>query len=63
MVVTDDGRGFNPHRIGIDRLGVRLSILQRVNSQPGGHATVVSSKGSGTTVTLTWSLPREAADA
>ena len=60
LVVTDDGRGFNPQRVGIDRLGVRLSILQRVNSQPGGHATVLSSKGSGTTVTLSWSLPPEA---
>jgi signal transduction histidine kinase len=62
LVVTDDGKGFNPHRIGIDRLGVRLSILQRVNSQPGGHATVVSSKGAGTTVTLTWSRPRESGE-
>ena len=61
LVVTDDGRGFNPQRVGIDRLGVRLSILQRVNSQPGGHAEVVSSKRSGTTVTLTWSPPSEMA--
>ncbi len=60
LVVTDDGRGFNPQRIGIDRLGVRLSILQRVDSQPGGHATVRSSKGSGTTVTLSWSPPLDA---
>ena len=57
VVVHDDGRGFNPSRVGIDRLGVRLSILQRVNSQPGGHARVRSSKGAGTTVTLTWTAP------
>jgi signal transduction histidine kinase len=57
IVVTDDGRGFNPGRVGIDRLGVRLSILQRVNSQPGGHASVRSSKGAGTTVILTWRAP------
>lgn len=62
IVVTDDGRGFNPRRVGIDRLGVRLSILQRVNSQPGGHAEVRSSKGAGTTVLLTWSPPAEEGD-
>ena len=57
IIVTDDGRGFNPSRVGIDRLGVRLSILQRVNSQPGGHAIVRSAKGAGTTVVLTWTAP------
>ena len=57
IIVTDDGRGFNPSRVGIDRLGVRLSILQRVNSQPGGHASVRSSKGAGTTVILNWTAP------
>ena len=59
IIVTDDGRGFNPKRVGIDRLGVRLSILQRVNSQPGGHAEVTSSKGAGTTVRLTWTAPAD----
>jgi two-component sensor histidine kinase len=57
IVVSDDGRGFNPNRVGIDRLGVRLSILQRVNSQRGGYANVRSSKGAGTTVTLRWTAP------
>lgn len=57
IVVHDDGRGFNASRVGIDRLGVRLSILQRVNSQPGGHASIRSSKGTGTTVTLLWTAP------
>ena len=54
LIVADDGRGFNPRRVGLDRLGVRLSILQRVNSQRGGHADIVSARGEGTTVTLTW---------
>jgi signal transduction histidine kinase len=54
LEVTDDGRGFSPRRVGLDRLGVHLSILQRVNSQPGGHASITSSRGNGTTVTLTW---------
>jgi len=54
VIVADDGRGFAARRVGLDRLGVRLSILQRVNSQPGGIATVRSARGHGTTVTLTW---------
>jgi len=59
IVITDNGRGFNPKRVGIDRLGVRLSILQRVNSQPGGHAEVRSTKGVGTSVLLTWTAPAD----
>jgi signal transduction histidine kinase len=54
VTIVDDGRGFNPRRVGIDRLGVRLSILQRMNSQPGGYASVVSARGAGTTVSLSW---------
>jgi hypothetical protein len=54
VIVADNGRGFASRRVGLDRLGVRLSILQRVNSQPGGIATVRSARGHGTTVTLTW---------
>ena len=62
IVVADDGRGFNPNRVGIDRLGVRLSILQRINSQPGGKATVQSAKGSGTTVRISWTAPDDGGD-
>lgn len=54
IIVTDDGKGFQAHRIELDRLGIRVSILQRVNSQPGCRATVRSSRGRGTTVTLEW---------
>lgn len=65
LVITDNGRGFASRRVALDRLGVRLSILQRVNSQPGGIATVHSARGRGTTVTLTWTAddwtPDEAA--
>lgn len=59
IVMHDDGRGFNPNRVSIDRLGVRLSILQRVNSQAGGEATIRSAKGAGTTVTLRWTAADE----
>lgn len=54
VVVKDDGRGFNPRRVGLDRLGLRLSILERVNSFPGASAAIASSRGRGTTVTLEW---------
>jgi signal transduction histidine kinase len=54
IVVTDDGVGFASRRVAPDRLGVRISILQRVNSQPGGFASVVSSRGRGTSVTISW---------
>ncbi len=54
VTMSDDGAGFNPRRVGFDRLGVRLSILERVNSQPGGEATIVSARGAGTTVRLIW---------
>jgi signal transduction histidine kinase len=55
--VTDDGVGFDQRKIGVDRLGVRVSILRRVNSMPGAVATVQSSRRNGTTVTLTWNSP------
>ncbi|MGV8885555.1 MAG: hypothetical protein ACOH1T_08225 [Microbacteriaceae bacterium] len=57
IVTSDDGKGFVARRIGLDRLGIRVSILKRVNSQRGGFASVRSAKGEGTTVTLSWSAP------
>jgi len=55
--VSDDGRGFDPRRIGLDRLGVRVSILRRLNSISGGRAVIRSARGSGTTVILEWTNP------
>ena len=54
VVVKDDGRGFNPRRVGLDRLGLRLNILERLDAYPGASATIVSSRGRGTIVTLDW---------
>jgi len=54
VIVKDDGPGFNVRRVGVDRLGVRLNILERVNSQPGAIARVDSVRGRGTTVSLEW---------
>lgn len=52
IVVRDDGRGFDT-AVRSERLGVRVSILERV-AAVGGRADVESSPGAGTTVTLRW---------
>jgi signal transduction histidine kinase len=54
--VLDDGPGFPMERLG-DRLGVRQSILQRMNSLPGGQASIDSTPGRGTVVTIGWRMP------
>jgi signal transduction histidine kinase len=51
--VGDDGSGFEPATVPTERLGVRVSIVERMSSA-GGHAEVESSPGGGTTVTLRW---------
>ena len=52
--VVDDGAGFDIDRVGVERLGVRQSILWRMRCLRGGHAEVDSAPGRGTTVTLRW---------
>lgn len=54
IVVSDDGRGFSLQRIALDRFGVRVGILQRVNALPGARASVISGRREGTTVFLSW---------
>lgn len=56
IVVADDGVGFDPARIPAGRLGVRGSIVDRVQDA-GGTADVRSRIGAGTTVTLEWHPP------
>lgn len=53
--VSDNGRGFNSRRIPPERLGVRVSILNRMATLPGGRADVESARGVGTRVSLGWS--------
>lgn len=59
ITVRDDGGGFGPHRLAAaeadGRLGVSSSIRARV-AELGGHATVTSVPGAGTTVQI--SVPR-----
>ena len=51
--VGDAGAGFDIATVPTERLGVRVSIIERMSSA-GGHAEVGSTPGEGTTVTLRW---------
>jgi signal transduction histidine kinase len=51
--VGDSGAGFDIATVPTERLGVRVSIIERMSSA-GGHAEVESKPGEGTTVTLRW---------
>ncbi len=51
VFVRDRGRGFDPAMVPDDRLGVRHSIVQRVERH-GGSARVRSAPGEGTEVAL-----------
>lgn len=55
--IGDDGAGFDPESVPTERLGVRVSILERVASA-GGEATLRSAPGAGTVVSLVWPSPR-----
>jgi signal transduction histidine kinase len=52
--LRDNGVGFRLSRIPTDRIGVRTSILKRVEAV-GANATIESSPGAGTLVRLEWS--------
>lgn len=53
ITVADDGRGFAMADIPTDRLGVKVSILQRVRTV-GGTARIRSAPGRGTRIELAW---------
>ncbi|MBB4135301.1 ATP-binding protein [Gordonia humi] len=57
VTVADDGVGFDPSTVAIDRLGLALSVRRRMGSLEGGRAHVRSSPGRGTTVELEWIRP------
>jgi signal transduction histidine kinase len=60
VTVRDLGVGFDPGRVGPDRLGISRSIVERMEDC-GGTAAVRSAPGHGTKVTLR--LPAAVADA
>ncbi|MRX42926.1 sensor histidine kinase [Agromyces kandeliae] len=51
--VIDNGSGFDPAAVPPSRLGLRVSIEERMANE-GGSARVASAPGEGTTVTLAW---------
>ncbi|MBF4577569.1 sensor histidine kinase [Frondihabitans sp. VKM Ac-2883] len=53
ITVSDNGAGFDLDQVPEERLGVRVSILERVQ-HIGGTAHIRSAPGKGTTVTLNW---------
>jgi signal transduction histidine kinase len=60
--IEDDGRGFDLDRIAPERLGVRISIIERMRLI-GGDAEIRSAPGEGTVVVLRWSRRRSDAPA
>ena len=52
--VVDDGPGFSLSRLSPERMGLRGSVLARMESLEGGGARVESEPGRGTRVILTW---------
>lgn len=54
VYVRDRGRGFDPDAVADDRMGIRTSIVGRMERH-GGTANVQSAPGEGTEITLTMS--------
>jgi signal transduction histidine kinase len=53
IVVKDDGIGFWASRVPKARLGLRLSIIERVESV-GGSVHIDSKPGHGTSIVMEW---------
>jgi hypothetical protein len=51
VMISDRGVGFDPTSIGRDRLGLRASVVDRMESA-GGSAQIWSSPGEGTSIVI-----------
>jgi signal transduction histidine kinase len=51
--VGDTGVGFAPSEVPRERLGLRISILERI-ANAGGNADIDSALNEGTVVTIRW---------
>jgi signal transduction histidine kinase len=54
VTIADNGPGFSVREVPQRRLGIRVSIVERMGSLAGGEAAVRSRPGEGTRITLTW---------
>jgi hypothetical protein len=52
VMVTDRGRGFDRDAVPADRLGLRASVVDRVEAV-GGHVQIWTTPGEGTSVVIT----------
>ncbi len=55
IVVKDDGRGFRPSRVINSRLGLKLSVIDRVEAI-GGRVFIDAKPGVGATIVIEWRL-------
>ncbi|MFC6354770.1 sensor histidine kinase [Luethyella okanaganae] len=61
VVIADTGAGFDEHRIPTGRLGLRVSIHERV-ANAGGTVRVHSRVGEGTRIVIVWPVASNAPD-
>jgi signal transduction histidine kinase len=57
VTVIDDGTGFDPSRVAPSRMGISVSIRDRMDYLLGGSSEVVSLVGQGTRIVLNWERP------
>jgi signal transduction histidine kinase len=62
IIVGDTGEGFSLSEVPEERLGVRISIVERI-ANSGGRATIQSAPGQGTIVSIRWPAPSTDASA
>ena len=53
VIIVDSGQGFDLSTIDSRRLGIRESVIRRMEELPGGSA-IFDSNMFGTTVVMTW---------
>jgi signal transduction histidine kinase len=53
VTIEDAGRGFDPSAVASERLGLRVSIIERMQ-RVGGEVEVRTALGQGTTFVLSW---------
>ena len=60
--IADNGAGFDRSSVPDERLGLRVSIEERM-ANAGGSAEIVSAPHHGTTITIAWPAGASGGDA